>query len=122
MVNPEPFQLPREEVINRLQKENDWYNKKYGPYIGKRGVHNWKNLFRRPNILEWTILIMLLMALFMGWAYYRDFKVYEQNIKENCCEICSFQKAYLIENSQVSLFINKSSIFNEENSKEEEII
>ncbi len=49
-----------------------WYEKRYGPVIGKRGSGNWKNLFRMPNIYEWTILFMIIMALFMAWAYNYD--------------------------------------------------
>jgi len=113
MVNPEPFELPKEQIINKLTKENNWYNKKYGPYIDKRGLDNWKNLFRRPNLLEWTIFIMLLLALFMGWAYTRDFKVYEQNIQQNCCEICSSQL-----NFAESIPENPMLYFNEETMKE----
>lgn len=77
--------------LDRLKKENEWYNKKYGPYIAERGLDNWKNLFRKPNLLEWTILIMLLLSLFMGWAYQRDIEVYKQTILEKSCEICAIQ-------------------------------
>jgi len=75
MVNPYRFTLPKEQIIEKLKKENAWYNKTYGPYIERRGLRNWRNLFRRPNILEWTILIMLLIGIFMGWAYERDVSI-----------------------------------------------
>jgi len=113
MVNPYKFTLPNEQIINKLTKENEWYEKKYGPYIEKRGLHNWKNLFAKPNILEWTILVMLLLALFMGWAYQRDFKVYEQNIQQNCCEICNLQR-----NSEEIIPGNPLLYLNEETIKE----
>lgn len=61
-------ELSREELEKRLK----WYEKKYGVYIEKTGLHNWKNLFKRPTLYECTILFMLLMGLFMGWAYQRD--------------------------------------------------
>jgi len=60
--------LPKEE----LEKRVNWYSKKYGPYIDKRGLNNWKNLFRKPTLLEWTILVMLLMGIFMAFAYQMD--------------------------------------------------
>lgn len=55
-----------------MQKRLAWYDKKYGPYIDKRGLSNWRNLFRMPNILEWTIFAMIVLVLFMGWAYSHD--------------------------------------------------
>lgn len=57
--------MEKEEYEKRLA----WYEKRYGPYIEKRGLHNWKNLFRMPNNYEWTILIMLLLGIFMGVIY-----------------------------------------------------
>ena len=96
MVSPDNFTIPKEQQINklknsnmiltqeleRLKKENKWYNKTYGPYIEKRGLNNWKNLFRRPNLLEWTIFIMLLLSLFMGWAYKHDTELCRSYIQE----------------------------------------
>lgn len=55
-----------------LEKRLIWYEKRYGPYIEKRGLKNWRNLFRKPTISEWTILVMLILAMFMGWAYQID--------------------------------------------------
>jgi hypothetical protein len=73
-----------------LKKRLDWYEKKYGPYIEKRGLKdNWKNLFRKPTLLEWTILFMLIMGLFSAWAYQRDIKACQIFYKENACNICS---------------------------------
>jgi len=81
MVNPNNFTLSNEQIITKLTKENQWYNKTYGPYIERRGLRNWRNLFRRPNILEWTILVMLLIGIFMGWAYERDVTLCRDYIK-----------------------------------------
>ena len=80
MVNPEHFELPQEQILARLQRENDWYRKKYGAVIGKRGLQNWKNLFRWPNIYEWTILFMMILALFMAWAYQHDIEATRENV------------------------------------------
>lgn len=71
--------LTDEEKIKRLR----WYEKKYGAYIEKRGFHNWKNLFRKPTMYEWTILFMIIMALFIAWAYQRDIAVCRETIKKD---------------------------------------
>jgi len=75
--------LSRDELMKRAY----WYDKKYGPYIEKKGLHNWKNLFRKPTLYECIILIMLLMALFMWWAYNHDI--------EECKKIVAEYNAYL---------------------------
>ncbi len=87
-MNPEHFTISREELEGRLR----WYEKQYGPYIRERGLKNWKNLFRKPTLQEWTILIMLILGLFMGWAYQRDVKVCQEFVSEienNACAFCS---------------------------------
>jgi hypothetical protein len=70
-----------------LEKRLKYYEKHYGPYIEKRGMQNWKNLFRKPTMLEWTILFMLLMGLYIGWAYVTD----TNNLKAQCCLVCEQQ-------------------------------
>lgn len=90
MVNLEVFQLPRDELEGRLR----WYEKRYGPYVSRRGLSNWKNLFRKPNLLEWTILFMLILGLFMGWAYQRDLNECHYmvtNLPDIACRICEEQ-------------------------------
>ena len=77
MVNGDFFD---EMKLKQLEEDNEWYAKNYGPRITKRGFGNFKNLFRRPNILEWTILAMLIMGLFMGWAYQRDIAICREYI------------------------------------------
>ena len=57
-----------EDIRTKLK----WYSDNYGPYIQHRGFNNWKNLFKKPSMYEWTILFMLLMGLFMAWAYNHD--------------------------------------------------
>lgn len=75
-----------------LKKRLVWYEKKYGPYINKRGPQNWKNLFRKPTLQEVIILVLLAMAIFMALAYQQDI----QNIKQNACEICYHSQNYTI--------------------------
>ena len=77
MVNPEHFELSKEELKERL----NWYSKKYGPYIRNRGVHNWKNLFLKPNIYDWTILFMIIMALFIAWSYQHDIAICREYVE-----------------------------------------
>ena len=80
--NLSSFQIPREQLEAKVK----WYEKKYGPVIQKRGLNNWKNLFRKPNLYEWLILAMLLMALFMAWAYTHDIEA----TKINTYRICNY--------------------------------
>ena len=75
--------LNHNEMVTRLK----WYEKQYGPYVEKRGLNNWKNLFRKPTMLEWTILFMLVMGLFAAWAYKNDI----QGCVNNACQICVAQ-------------------------------
>lgn len=88
--------LTNEEITKRLS----WYEKRYGPYIEKRGLHNWKNLFRKPLLLEWIILIMLILTLFMAWAYGHDTQV--------CREIVKRDVLWFANLSQQSHFLNYS--------------
>lgn len=73
----------------------------------KRGLHNWRNLFRKPNLLEWTILFMLIMVLFITWAYQRDTALCRElidNFEDKACQVCGLQ----IKNAT-------NPMFNEEN-------
>ena len=70
--------LSKEELEERI----NWYEKKYGPYIEKKGIHNWKNLFRKPTLNEWVILILMITGLFMGWAYSRDTALCRETIEK----------------------------------------
>ena len=79
MVNPEPFELPKEQLLARLK----WYEDKYGSSIGnKRGLHNWKNLFKKPTLQDWIILFMLVMMLFVAWSYSHDISACREYIAE----------------------------------------
>ena len=82
----------------QLQKKVKWYEKRFGPYIEKKGLHNWKNLFRKPTTYEWIILLMMITALFLFWAYRQDLtacqETYETYIKENCLIPINFTLDY----------------------------
>ena len=60
-------------------------------YIGNRGVHNWKNLFKKPTLSDWIILFMLVMVLFIAFAYQRDIQACRDFYEDNSCELCSNQ-------------------------------
>lgn len=67
----------------KLKEKLAKYEKKYGPLIETRGLHNWKNLFRKPTASEWLILIMLAMMLFLAWAYQHDIKTCQEYIQKD---------------------------------------
>ncbi len=70
--------MDNEELIKRI----GWYEKKYGPYIEKRGQHNWKNLFRKPNVYEYTIFFMMMMSFFLAFAYYIDINNCQETLRK----------------------------------------
>jgi len=51
-------------------------------YNQKRGLHNWKNLFRKPTIDDWITLFIIIMVLFSVYAYKADIKVCREYIKQ----------------------------------------
>jgi|24BtaG_2_1085350.scaffolds.fasta_scaffold00173_3 hypothetical protein len=90
MVNIDNYRISREELEKRL----NWYSNRYGPYVSKKGLHNWKNLFRRPTLNEWIILFMIITALFLGGAYRHDVsecREFLSNINNNACGLCDSQ-------------------------------
>jgi hypothetical protein len=63
--------------------------------IEKRGLHNWKNLFRKPTLNDWIIFILLMMVMFMAWAYQRDIAVCKQAINFSLGNNILFQEPNL---------------------------
>lgn len=62
--------------------------------IEKRGLHNVKNLFKKPTLEQWTIFILLLLSIGMAL----QFKVETQECRDalvalpsTACQICSIQ-------------------------------
>jgi len=95
-------ELSREEIEKRLS----WFSNKYGHYIEKRGLHNWRNLFRKPTISEWTILFMLLLVGFMGWAYQEDVSTCTEtltNLDSVCIKYCESE----FQNAQANITFSK---------------
>ena len=83
-----------------------------------RGPHNWKQLFRKPNILEWTIFAMLVLSLFMVYAYQRDMaecRNFLNNVETNACAICQqFTEQAMNQNNPLE---GLPFLINEENNK-----
>jgi len=106
---------PKEDVLvgeyNRLKRENLWFKNKYGPYIKKRGLHNWKNLFKKPTLMEWTVLFMIIMALFIAFAYQQDTKLCREAM-ENLDATCIKYKTNYISNNYTYASTFNLSIMN----------
>ncbi len=74
-----------------FQKKLKWYESKYGPYYETRGIKNWKNLFRKPTLLEWSMFVILILMLLGAWAYNEDTKKCRhtlENLPREVCEAC----------------------------------
>ena len=109
-----------EEANRRLE----WYSKKYGPYIEKRGLKNLGNLFRKPTLNEWIILFMIFMGLIIAWAYNHDTKACRdtlENLEATACLICGEQIRINETNAELAKSYNVSfnlSIFKEDRLKD----
>ena len=82
------------------------------------GMHNWKNLFRKPTLLEYTILFMLIMGLFTAWAYVQDIKACNEFYNESC--IINQQLGLGIPFLNITNFTTTNFTFKEEILREEE--
>ena len=83
--------MDKDYKIAVLEEKLGWFEKRYGPYIEKRGLSNWRNLFRKPTLHEWTILFMLIMGLFIAWSYNHDIESCRDtldNLQGICLEYC----------------------------------
>ena len=60
----------------------NWYKDKYGPRITTRGLHNWKNLFRKPTLNEWVAFICIVLVLFTTFAYKIDMNNCQAQIED----------------------------------------
>ena len=57
-----------------------------------RGLHNWKNLFKKPTFNDWFTLFIIIMIVFMAWAYQHDTQVCRDSvaiIQDNACKLCT---------------------------------
>jgi len=67
-------------------------------YKTKVGLSNWKNLFRKPTLDDWMVLIILIFLMFSAYAYILDTKTCKETLN-NLDIICSYY------NSAISLNI-----------------
>jgi len=70
------------EEIKSTEEELEWYKKKYGPRIEKRGMHNVKNLFRKPNLNEWLVFFCIVMCLTLTVAYKMDMRACNEQVND----------------------------------------
>jgi len=59
--------------------------KRHCPYCNNEiditvGVHNWKNLFKKPTFNDWMTLIMLILVVVSAYAYNHDMKICKEFI------------------------------------------
>jgi len=47
-----------------------------------RGLHNWRNLFRKPKFDDWVVLALMCCIGYLTWAYGRDVSALQQVIVE----------------------------------------
>lgn len=88
----------------------------------ERGIHNWKNLFRKPTLNDWITLFMIAMVLVAAWAYNYDTKTCRQTLN-NLGNICleynyaisnpNHTVTYQIPNLSGVIIINQSALKNE---------
>lgn len=55
----------------------------------KRGLHNWRNLFKKPTLQDWIIFILLVLVLFLAWAYQTDIQACREFTTNNACVLCN---------------------------------
>ena len=91
-MNNEKNQDENSELTNSNQsllRKLKWYEQKYGPYYKTRGIKNWKNLFKKPTTLEWTLFLMIILVLFAAWAYNEDTKQCRDTLENLPNEVCA---------------------------------
>lgn len=65
----------------------------------KRGLHNWKKLFKKPSGNDWIVLILLIFTLIMTYAYMSETKT-AREFASNFDAICLKRYSDLINISQ----------------------
>jgi len=80
--------MEQEELEKRLK----WYESKYGPYYEKKGLRNWKNLFKKPTPSQMTVFLLVVIILIGALGYSNDTKSCRetlQTLPRDVCEACS---------------------------------
>jgi len=60
----------------------------------KKGLHNWKNLFKWPTFNDFLILFIIILMIFSSWAYKRDIKTCRDYIAEQPQRIAELEQSY----------------------------
>lgn len=106
-----------------LLRKLKWYEQKYGPYYETKGLKNWKNLFRKPTTIDWIVLALWVLILFMAYAYSFETKQCREtleNLPTEVCEACREfhlnKGIYGLENSvdfgeiNITLFVDDAEV------------
>jgi len=51
--------------------------------LTERGLKNWKNLFKKPDLDSFITLALIILVLYLAWAYKRDISVL-RDLLANC--------------------------------------
>jgi hypothetical protein len=90
----------------------------------KRGLHNWRNLFKKPTFQDWIIMFMLIMVVLMGYAYKSETeqcRAVLQNLPVIACDYCNQLTRNFTDTTLNILdipYINQTGDLNENRSKE----
>lgn len=76
------------EENEELKTKLKWYEQKYGPYYETKGLKNWKNLFRKPTLMEGTLFILVILTLFGGYLYGLETKTCRETLENLPTEVC----------------------------------
>jgi|TARA_R100000501_G_scaffold18054_2_gene35883 hypothetical protein len=53
----------------------------------KPGIHNWRNLFKKPTLNDWIQIILLGLLGYLVWSYQHDINALQQVI-DDCYQRC----------------------------------
>ena len=84
-------------------------------YQTKTGFDNWKNLFRKPTLDDWIVLVILLLLLLAAFAYTTDTKACRDMISRMKAENFSFNYGNGIQvNNFTGIDVNNFTVVNPE--------
>ena len=61
-----------------------------------RGLHNWRNLFRKPKFDDWVVLALMCCIGYLTWAYGRDVSGLQLVLEE-----CKSQLIHVVEQDPI---------------------
>lgn len=77
----------------------------------KVGIHNWKNLFRKPSLEDWINLFIILMILVSAYAYISDINSMKEYYEGgDYCFRKTLEKNYNLSNPFTNLTYNNFSL------------